>query len=226
MRLLQKVESAGAPTACREQWRMAEIDVPRDGSCFFHSIAMAMDETIEAWHDKEELRAPMERYWQGYSDSTDHNDTGVTSSLIRYMCAENIEDYMLVKYNAEAQYRKDTLKQSDVIFYASTKDFRDHVLKPNTWADHASFSAFLKSLNFKCGVVVFDTACGGISYLPPEWTRRKLIYIFLLRSCDHYSVLRLEKGGQALDLCVSYRHTKEFVDWIMANDAAKVFSEF
>lgn len=215
-----------ADTACRNEWRMAEIDVPRDGACFFHSVAMAIDEGIEAWHGIEELRAPMERYWQAHRDSTGSSDAGVTSSLVRFMCAENIEEYMLVNYNVEAQYRKDTLKQRGVVFYTSVEEFREHVLQPDTWADHASFSAFLSSLNFKCGLVVFDTGCGGISYLPPEWTRRKLTYIFLLRRCNHYSVLRIEKGGLMLGLCVCYRDTKEFVDWIVANDVAKVLSEF
>lgn len=240
MRVLQEVEMKGksladaiapdiggdAADACQDAWRMTEIDVPADGSCFFHSIAMAMDECLEAWHDIEELRVPMERYWQAYTNSTDNNDSRVTSSLIRFMCAENIDQDMLDKYNAEAQYRKHTLKERGVVVYTSMREFREHVLKPHTWADHASFNAFLKSLNFRCGLVVFDTECGGISYLPPQWTRRKLLYIFLLRRRNHYSVLRIEKGGQGLDLCVCYRHTKELVDWIAATGAAKVLSEF
>lgn len=209
-----------------EAWKMAEIDVPADGACFFQSIAIAMNEDICAWYDVEELRAHMERYWDGYTRGAEKKDAGVTSSLIRYMCAENIDEDTLATYNAEAEYRKSTLKEKDVVIYESVHQYKTHVLKPDTWVDHASFGAFLKSLDFRCGLVVFDPECEGIKYLPPEWTVGKSLYIFLLRRRNHYSVMRLEKDGTELQLCVSYEDTKEFVDWMADNCIGNVLSEF
>lgn len=211
---------------CCDEWRMSEVDVPADGSCFFHCIATAMDENIDAWYNIEELRVPMEHYWQAYTDGAAVASAGVTSPLIRFMCAENIDEELLLKYNVEAQYRKETLKERGVVVYRDMQQFKRHVLEPDTWADHSIVSAFLKSLNFRCGLVVIDPECGGITYLPPEWTKRKPLYIFLLRKRCHYSVLRLEKYGRDLDLCVSYSDTKAFVDWMVANSKGRVHSEF
>ncbi|CAN0298913.1 unnamed protein product, partial [Ectocarpus sp. 6 AP-2014] len=195
----------------RDEWRMSEVEVPADGSCFFHSIATAMDETIDMWYDIEELRVPMEMYWDAYTTGNTAGSEGISSSLIRFMCAKNIDEDMLVTYNAEAQYRKHTLKDRSALVFNSTQDLHNHVLKADTWADHAVFSAFLKSLNFRCGLVVIDPECGGVKYLPPDWTKRKSLYIFLLRKRDHYSILRLERDGVDLQLCVSYADTKAFV---------------
>jgi len=93
----------------KDKWRMSEVEVPADGSCFFHSIAVAMDETIDMWYDIDELRVPMERYWDDYTAAETNESEGISSSLIRFMCAKNIDEDMLVTYNAEAQYRKHTL---------------------------------------------------------------------------------------------------------------------
>lgn len=213
-------------TTAEEEWQVEVIDVPADGSCFFQSIATAMDDNIEAWFDIEELRVPMEKYWEEYTEGVEDKYGGVTSHLVRHMCAENIDDDILEKYNVEAEYRTETLKEKGVMKYKNIEQFKSHVLKRNTWGDHASFTAFLKSLNYRCGLVVFDPECQGIKYLPPEWTVEKSLYIFLLRKVNHYSVLRLQKGGTDLDLCVSYKDTKEFVDWMVDNDHGNVLSEF
>lgn len=210
----------------RDEWRMSEVEVPADGSCFFHSIAIAMDETIDMWYDIEELRVPMERYWDAYAKGQKEKCEGISSSFIRFMCAKNIDEDMLVTYNAEAQYRKHTLHDKSALVFNSTQELKNHVLKGDTWADHAIFSAFLKSLNFRCGVVVIDPECGGVKYLPPDWTKRKSLYIFLFRRRNHYSILRLERDGVDLQLCVSYADTKAFVDWMVANCKGSVSSEF
>ena len=224
--LADDVVASHASVTLYEEWRMSEVEVPADGSCFFHCIATAMDEDTDVWYDIEELRAPMERYWQAYTNGAAVACAGVTSSLIRFMCAENIDDELLLKYNVEAQYRKETLKEKGVVVYKDMQQFKRHVLRPDTWADHSIVSAFLKSLNFRCGLAVIDPECGGITYLPPEWTKRKPLYIFLLRKRNHYSVLRLEKRGMDLNLCVSYADTKAFVDWMAANSKGSVHSEF
>lgn len=205
---------------------MSEVEVPADGSCFFHSIATAMNETMDMWYDIEELRVPMEAYWEAYSIVATEKPLGITPSLVRFMCSENIDDDTLLTYNAEAQYRKHTLEDRGAVVFENTKDLKMHVLKGDTWADHAIFRAFLKSLNFRCGLVVIDPECGGVKYLPPCWTKGKSLYIFLLRTRNHYSILRLERDGEDLELCVSYENTKAFVDWMVATSKGAVLSEF
>lgn len=67
------------------------------------------------------------------------------------------------------------------------------------------------TLYCRVGLVVFGPECQGIKYMPPEWTVGKSLKMFLLRKHNHYSVLRLQRGGTDVDLCASYRDTKEFV---------------
>lgn len=208
-----------------EEWGMHIINVPADGSCFFQSIAMCMTESVEVWYDIEELRTLMEVHWENYHETTNEESDGVTSSLVRYMCATNIDNGILDKYNAEAEYRADTLREKGVPVYKSVGQFQDHVMKPDTWADHASFHAFLKSLNYRCAVIVFDPECGGIKYLPPEWTVKKSVYIFLLRKVNHYSVVSISKAGCDLPLCLSYDETKEFLGWLKDTALGAVLCE-
>lgn len=214
------------PPSPEGEFSMRSIDVPADGSCFFQSIAICMTESMGVWYEIEELRSMMEIHWEKYHETRSEMCDRVTSSLVRYMCAVNIDKDILDTYNAEAEYRRDTLKEKGVVIYKGVRQLKDHILGAGTWADHASFNAFLKSLNYKCAVIVFDPECGGVKYLPPEWTAGKSLYIFLLRRVNHYSVLRVRKGGANLPLCVSYDDAKEFVKWMKDTSYATILCEF
>lgn len=175
-----------------KSWYIEVLDTPRDGSCFFSSIAMAINDSIWMWYDIDDLRIRMETYWEMYREETDESLCEVTSDLVRFMCSLNVDDAMLETYNAEADYRIETEKVRANKF-DTPADLGKHMRKKSTWGDHAAFHAFLRSLDYKCGVVVFDAEIGGMSYLPPEWTRNKKAYICLRRENNHYGVLRLFK---------------------------------
>jgi len=215
-----------APAADDSSWKISPISVPPDGSCFFRSIAIAMNDCIDTWHKFEDLRNPMERYWEGFAKRTGKDHDEVTPALLRYMCAVNIGDDTLEQYNAEAAYRRDTLREAGVAICKDIEELRTHILQDDTWVDHATFGAFLKSLNFRLGLVVLDPECGGLKYLPPEWTVGKSLYVFLLRKRNHYSVLRLKKGGNDLELCLPHDTTNEFVGWLQSSTTAAVLSAF
>ena len=197
-------------------WEVEVIDTPRDGSCFFSAIAMALNDSIEMWYGIDELRIPMERYWNLYHEETSENLTEVTSDLIRYMCSINIDENILETFNAEAEFRRETEKNDNIAKFKTPKDLGDHFRKKNTWGDHASFHAFLKSLNFNCAIIVFDAEFGGIRFLPKEWTKSKKAYICLRFEDNHYGVIRLKEQK---NLCVTretviemIESVKEFVD--------------
>lgn len=215
-----------APTARNSDWEISHISVAADGSCFFRSVAIAMNDCVDTWHKFEDLRCPMELYWESFEQSTGQDHDEVTPSLLRHMCAVNIDGDILEQYNAEAAYRKDTLREANVVVCKNVKAFKAYVLQPDTWVDHSIFGAFLKSLNYRLGLVVLDPECGGIKYLPPEWTVDKSLYIFLLRKRNHYSVLRLKKNGKDLELCLPHDTTNEFVNWLRNNTTAAVLSTF
>lgn len=179
-------------------WEVEVIDTPRDGSCFFSAIAMALNDSIEMWYGIDELRIPMEMYWGKYHEETNENLTEVTSDLIRYMCSINIDKNILETFNAEAEYRRETEKVSALKFN-TPKELGQHIRNKTTWGDHASFHAFLKSLNFNCAIIVFDAELGGIQFLPREWLKNKKSYICLRFEDNHYGVIRLKKHN----LCVT-----------------------
>lgn len=208
------------------RWSLSGIDVPADGSCFFRSIAIAMNDCVGTWHEFDDLRGPMERYWELFTTSTGEDNDEVTPSLVRYMCAANIDEGILEQYNAEASYRRDTLREAGVVVCKDVNHLKAHIQQPDTWVDHATFNAFLKSLNFRLGLVVMDTECRGIKYLPPEWTVGKSLYVFLFRTGNHYSVIRLKRDGEQLELCLPRNTTKEFVGWLQSHTTAKVSSKF
>lgn len=173
-------------------WCAEVIDTPRDGSCFFSSIAMAMNDSIEMWYEIDELRVPMEKYWEEYRNDTQINLCEVTSDLVRFMCAKNVDKIILDIYNAEAEFRIETEKVPAKKFN-TTKELGHHMRKTTTWGDHAALHAFLKSLHYHCGIIVFDAEFGGMRYFPPEWTRNKKAYICLRLEGNHYGVVRLKR---------------------------------
>ena len=185
-------------------WCAEVLDTPRDGSCFFSSIAMALNDSIHMWYDIDELREPMEKYWEMYKNDTQETLCEVTPSLIRYMCCMSVDNIILELYNAEADWRIETEKVKAPKF-KTPQALGCHMRKTTTWGDHAALHAFLKSLNYNCSIIVFDAEFGGMRYFPPEWTKNKKAYICLRYEDYHYGVVRLKKNDEKQLLCVSRR---------------------
>lgn len=186
-------------------WGAEIIDTPRDGSCFFSSIAIAMNDSLEAWCSVEELRVKMEMYWEKYHQVTKKSLEEVTSDLVRFMCSQNVDDNILEAYNQEAAYRKNSLGNSGVKIFESTEALGAYMQEKSTWGDQASLHAFLKSLDFECGIVIFDADIGGLVRLPEEWTKDKKAYICLRRQANHYDAVRLCRTdtNTRLSMCVT-----------------------
>ena len=187
-------------------WGAEIIETPRDGSCFFTAIAIAMNDAVDMWCAIDELRTPMEKYWDLYHENTSESLTEVTADLVRFMCSQNIDQDILVMFNEEANFMRTTQKIKTKIF-ETEEQLGKHMRKKSTWGDQAALRAFLKSLNLECGVIIFDDKVGGMIRLPEEWTKDKKAYICLRREVDHYNVIRFWKSVNeetfALPLCMT-----------------------
>ena len=207
-------------------WGAEVIEIPKDGSCFFTAISMAMNDALDMWCSVDELRIPMEKYWEMYHKKTHESLTDVTPDLVRFMCSENLDDSMLEMYNVEANFRKAKM-------FETKEQLGIHMRKKSTWGDQAALSAFLKSLDFECGIIIFDADVGGMVRLPEEWTKDKKAYICLRREVNHYNVIRLWKTDNVeepvrLSLCVTRQAMVDLVrnvygDRIMGMPGIPVF---
>ena len=182
-------------------WGAEVIETPKDGSCFFTAISMAMNDALDMWCSVDELRIPMEKYWEMYHEKTQETLTDVTPDLVRFMCSENLDDNMLEMYNVEANFREAKM-------FETKEQLGIHMRKKSTWGDQAALNAFLKSLDFECGIIIFDADVGGMVRLPEEWTKDKKAYICLRREVNHYNVIRLWRTDNVeeplrLSLCVN-----------------------
>lgn len=194
------------------EWGAEIIETPRDGSCFFTSIAIAMNDSVEMWCSIDELRTPMEKYWERYLETCREPIAEVTPDLVRFMCAQNIDEDILTMFNEEANYRRTTQKVNAKMFKTKEQLGR-HMMKKSTWGDQASLRAFVKSLDFQCAVIIFDDRAGGMIRLPEEWTKDKKAYICLKRERNHYNLIRLSSHRYNLPLCV----TREFMLDLLKN---------
>ena len=204
-------------------WGAEVIETPKDGSCFFTAISMAMNDAMDMWCAVDELRIPMEEYWEMYHEQTQESLTDVTPDLVRFMCSENLDDNILEMYNVEASFRKAKM-------FETKEQLGIHMRKKSTWGDQAALNAFLKSLNFECGIIIFDAEIGGMVRLPEEWTKDKKAYICLRRELNHYNVIRLwrtdnEEEPLRLSLCVTREAMIDLVSNVYGEDEFKGMPE-
>lgn len=213
-------------------WGAEVVETPRDGSCFFTAIAMAMNDSLDMWCAIDELRTPMEKYWERFhEDTSDSFLEEVTPDLVRFMCSVNVDSNILEMYNAEANFRKTSLKINTSMF-DTTDELGRHMRKTTTWGDQAALNAFLKSLDFQCGIIIFDEEVGGMVRLPEEWTKDKKAYICLRREENHYNVIRLwkcspnsEEDSLKLGLCVTRDFMVDLVRTVYGEEGAKELRE-
>ena len=160
------------------------VAVPGDGSCFFTSLAIAIEHSVDDWKKIDDLRSRMKMWWDK------HGQQRFSAGLVRFMCASNVDENILELYNAEAALsrKRQTL--------ATTTDLSEHMMQSTTWGDHASLFAFVKSLDYVCGVLIHNTDLKDkFVYLPPEWTRNKVRYIVLKykgHRVSHYELYKFQ----------------------------------
>jgi len=183
-------------------WNYELIPCPSDGSCFFTSIAIALNECVDTWYDIEIIREKMEKYWNDYNKITGETPQSLTQHFIRFMCSKNIDEDSLMIHNVEAEFMKDKGDKSARIF-ESVEDFQEHIFDTNCWTDHSIFLAFHKSLGYRLSLIVFDSDVTGVTHFDREWTENKDMYICLRRDGNHYNTIRISKDDTKYELCVS-----------------------
>lgn len=174
-------------------WAADIVETPKDGACFFTALSLAINDSLGLWCSFDVLRRSMEKYWDLYHKVTNVILTEVTPDLIRFICSLNIDKNILIMFNEEAKFLK--AKQ-----FQTTEQLGNHMRKKTTWGDQASLFAFLKSLDFKCGVLIFDNS--SLIRFPEEWTRNKKLYMCLLRDNNHYNLIRFWRDKKPLSLCL------------------------
>ena len=180
------------------EYSVTVLSTPRDGSCFYTCIAMALQDGVELW--TRSMRSLLRQNWQKYIRM--RHATGVTedmsvmqidSDFIRFIAASNLEKEDLDTYNNlcmdEGGDSCETIEK-----------VQDDVLSNNAWANVVIIRALLRGLHFSIGLVIFDSEEGRVAPLPLEWTQDKELYVLLELKGSHYSVVRLTREEDSVDL--------------------------
>lgn len=193
------------------EWTVDLIDVPRDGSCFFSSIAISMNESLDLWQENDFLREKMEKYWEEYVREEQVTIVKVTSHLVRYICAVNLNEDIFETYCVEAIDRAND-NEKHVRKFRDMREMAHNVRNGNFWGDHSMIRTFFNAFKTKCSLIIFDVNFGGIVYFQKDWTKNKDMYICLQRDGDHYRAMRLSKNGNRLRMCMSREDVLDFVN--------------
>lgn len=178
-----------------EDWQFETIDVPADGSCFFTSISVAMNDSIDRWVLIPRIKEMMMHHWDRYNRLGIEKADDITPKFIRYMSASAMDTDGLEMHNAEAS----TLKKKQ---FKTPEELARHILYSNCWADHSMIRSLMKSMGYTISIVVFDSLISDTVYMPKEWTYRKDLYTCLQLEGQHYSPMRLSYKGDQMKLCV------------------------
>ena len=89
-----------------EDWQFETINVPADGSCFFSSIAITMNDSMDRWMSIPRIKKMMMHHWDRYIRLGLENTDDITPKFIRYMSASAMDTDGLDMYNAEASILK------------------------------------------------------------------------------------------------------------------------
>lgn len=187
-----------------ENWEIRLAPVASDGSCFFSSVAIALNESVEAWTRRDKVVASLKKHWRGYLTLGLECPDNFTQRFIRYMTSVSLEEDDLSAYNNIA--RADGKKTFDDL-----ASLAKHVLRSDCWVDSTTFGAFLKSLDCCVGVVVLDHALQEPLHVFRDFTRDKELYICLWLQDSHYQPIQLVYKGEYLHLCITRKTIRRFM---------------
>lgn len=187
-------------------WAIRLIPVPSDGSCFFSSIAFALNVSVEAWRYNKKIKNMLKHHWHNYLDLGMESPDYFTPSFVRYITSMSIEEDDLVAHNEIASADKRET-------FDSIDDLAKHILLTNCWVDTTTFGAFLKSLDCSIAVVVLDQEIRQPLYVFEELTKNKDFYICLWLNDDHYQPVQIVNKDQDLSMCLS----REAIQMFMAD---------
>jgi hypothetical protein len=189
-----------------DDWGFEDVPVPADGSCFFSSISIAMNDSMAKWMGIPPIRDMMEHHWERFNRMNEMmgietNPDRITQRFIRYMSASAMDDVSLEMYNEDARCLRK--KRFD-----TPEELARHVLNSNCWADQSMIRTFMRSTQYMVCVVLLDRRTSKPIFAPREWTFNKPVYICVQLHGNHYTPLRLNYRGSPLDMCVSRREIR------------------
>ncbi len=187
-----------------EDWSIRLHAVDADGSCFFSSIANALNVSVDAWKNDDKLINALRVHWHKFLKLGIESPDNFTPKFVRYMASTSIDQDDLVAYNniASADGKKKL---------GSVSQLKKRVLHSNCWVDSVTFGAFLKSLDLYVSVVVIDDKIKEPLVLPKELTHNKKFYICLWLQDSHYQPVEFVYRGESLPFCVSREHFLRFI---------------
>lgn len=178
-----------------EDWQFESINVPSDGSCFFTSVSIAMNDSVDEWMMCPRIKDIMMHHWERFNRLKIEETSVITPKFIRYMSASSMNDGYLEIHNAEASIMNEKI-------FKTPEELARHVLHSECWANHAMMFTFMKSIENRISLVVFDILAGGTVYMPKEMTYKKKLYICLELKNNHYTPMRISYKGVAMKLCI------------------------
>lgn len=179
-----------------EDWAIRLLPVDADGSCFFSSIAIALNESMQSWGKNKKITKILRKHWYSFLELGLESPDNFTSKFVRYITSISIDQDDLETYNNIAS--ADNKGKFD-----SVTKLAEHVLHTNCWVDTVTFGAFLKSLDCSVAVVVIDHDIKEPLCVFDEVTQNKDFYICLWLQDYHYEPIQLVYKEQDLPLCVS-----------------------
>jgi hypothetical protein len=188
-----------------DDWFIRLVPVPADGSCFFSSIAIALNESVESWKHHKKIKEMLKTHWHNYLSLGFESPDNFTPKFIRYITSMNIDDDDLSWYNDIAQ--ADGKNKMD-----TADDLAEHVLLSDCWVDTTMFGAFLKSLDCRVAVVVLDHELKQPLNIPDNLTKDKDFYICLWLQDDHYQPMQLVYKTHELGALVSRDSIRKFME--------------
>jgi len=206
-------------------WNVELIDVPADGSCFFASIATAMNHCLMTWADNEYFAIKMNKYIEGYEKETKKDLYEITPEFVRYLCSINIDKCIFETYCEEAKDREDC-GEEDVVKFDSIEEMSEHIFKTKCWADHATIRSFFNAFETKCSLVIFDDSYGGVVYFQKEWTEDKEMYICLQRCANHYRPMKLSCDDEDIPICMPRETMLKFANYIRENTECELHNVY
>lgn len=178
-----------------EDWQFETLDVPADGSCFFTSMSLAMNDSMDRWMTIPRIKEMIMHHWDRYTGLGIEDADDISPKFVRYMSASAMDTDGLVMYNAEASL----LKKKK---FETPEELARHIIYSKCWADHSMIRSFMKSMGYMISIVVFDNLISDIVYMPKEWTHKKELYVCLQLKEQHYRPMRLSYKGHDMKLCV------------------------
>lgn len=188
-----------------DDWAIRLLPVDSDGSCFYSSIAIALNESMQIWGKNKKVKRILRNHWYRFLELGLESPDNFTPKFVRYITSTQIDQDDLEACNNIAI--ADNNAQFD-----SIPELADHVLNTNCWIDTVTFGAFLKSLGCSIAVVVIDHEIKEPLCVLEELTHNKDFYICLWLQDYHYQPIQLVYKGEDLQLCVSRESILAFMN--------------